>query len=64
MAKLKFEDKMKRLQEIVDLLDSSDIELDKSISLYKEGLELSKELKEQLSAYEEKIEELKKDEQF
>ena len=53
---------MKRLQEIVDLLDSSDIELDKSISLYKEGLELSKELKEQLSAYEEKIEELKKDE--
>ncbi len=59
MAKLKFEDKMKRLQEIVDLLDSSDIELDKSISLYKEGLELSKELKEQLSAYEEKIEELK-----
>ena len=52
MAKLKFEDKMKRLQEIVDLLDSSDIELDKSISLYKEGLELSKELKEQLSAYE------------
>lgn len=62
MAKLKFEDKMKRLQEIVDLLDSSDIELDKSISLYKEGLELSKELKEQLSAYEEKIGELKKDE--
>ena len=62
MAKLKFEDKMKRLQDIVDLLDSSDIELDKSISLYKEGLELSKELKEQLSAYEEKIEELKKDE--
>ncbi len=59
MAKLKFEDKMQRLQEIVDLLDSSDIELDKSISLYKEGLELSKELKEQLSAYEEKIEELK-----
>ena len=62
MAKLKFEDKMKRLQEIVDLLDSSDIKLDKSISLYKEGLELSKELKEQLSAYEEKIEGLKKDE--
>ena len=62
MAKLKFEDKMQRLQEIVDLLDSSDIELDKSISLYKEGLELSNELKEQLSAYEEKIEELKKDE--
>ena len=62
MAKLKFEDKMQRLQEIVNLLDSSDIELDKSISLYKEGLELSKELKEQLNTYEEKIEELKKDE--
>lgn len=62
MAKLKFEDKMKRLQEIVDLLDSSDIDLDKSISLYKEGLSLSKELKEQLNSYEEKMKEMETNE--
>ena len=60
MAKIKFEDKMKRLQEIVELLDSPETELDKSISLYKEGLLLAKELKEQLNTYEEKVEELTK----
>ena len=58
MAKLKFEDKMKRLQEIVELLDREDTDLDKSIELYKEGLDLSKDLKKQLSNYESQIEEI------
>ena len=58
MAKLKFEDKMKRLQEIVELLDNEDTDLDKSIELYKEGLDLSKDLKKQLSSYESQIEEI------
>lgn len=65
MAKLKFEDKMKRLQEIVELLDREDTDLDKSIELYKEGLDLSKDLKKQLSSYESQIEEIgDKHEQF
>ena len=58
MAKLKFEDKMKRLQEIVELLDDENTNLDKSIELYKEGLDLSKDLKKQLSSYESQIEEI------
>ena len=58
MAKSKFEDKMKRLQEIVELLDREDTDLDKSIELYKEGLDLSKDLKKQLSSYESQIEEI------
>lgn len=58
MGKLKFEDKMKRLQEIVELLDREDTDLDKSIELYKEGLDLSKDLKKQLSNYESQIEEI------
>ncbi len=58
MAKLKFEDKMKRLQEIVELLDDENTDLDKSIELYKEGLDLSKDLKKQLSSYESQIEEI------
>lgn len=58
MPKLKFEDKMKRLQEIVELLDREDTDLDKSIELYKEGLDLSKDLKKQLSSYESQIEEI------
>lgn len=58
MAKLKFEDKMKRLQEIVELLDDESTDLDKSIELYKEGLDLSKDLKKQLTSYESQIEEI------
>ena len=65
MTKLKFEDKMKRLQEIVELLDDENTDLDKSIELYKEGLDLSKDLKKQLSSYESQIEEIgDKHEQF
>ncbi len=61
MAKLKFEDKMKRLQEIVELLDDENTDLDKSIELYKEGLDLSKDLKKQLISYESQIEEINHD---
>lgn len=57
----KFEDKLKRLQEIVNKLESEDVDLDTSIALYEEGLKLSKELNDQLSKYDEKIQELSKD---
>lgn len=64
MAKeLKFEDQMKKLEEIVDKLESNDVDLDESISLYEQGLKLSKSLKEQLSKFEKKINELNKDEE-
>jgi len=55
---IKFEKMMKRLQEIVDKLESDDIDLDKSLDLYEEGLQLSKDLKEKLALYEKKIMEL------
>lgn len=60
--KLKFEDQMKKLQEIVDKLEKEDIDLDESIHLYEEGLQLAKDLKKQLSVFEERIAELNKDE--
>ena len=63
MAKeLKFEDQMNRLQEIVDQLEKESIDLDKSISLYEEGLKLSKSLKEQLSKFEAQIDSLSEEE--
>lgn len=52
---IKFEDQMKRLQEIVENLEKDDIDLDKSIELYEEGLSLSKSLKSQLEKFEDKI---------
>ena len=59
----KFEDQMKKLEEIVDKLESNDVDLDESISLYEQGLKLSKSLKEQLAKFEKRINELNKDEE-
>ena len=61
--KPKFEDQMKKLQDIVDKLEKEDIDLDDSISLYEEGLQLAKDLKKQLTVFEERISELNKDEE-
>lgn len=62
MAKtIKFEDQMKRLQEIVEMLEKDDIDLDKSIELYEEGLNLSKTLKVQLEKFEGKISKINKE---
>lgn len=52
---IKFEEQMKKLQEIVEKLEQNDVELDESIALYEEGLKLSKSLKDQLSVFESKI---------
>ena len=57
-SEMNFEDKMSKLQEIVDELEKEDVNLDKSISLYKEGLELTKSLKDELNKFEDKIKEL------
>ena len=64
MAKeISFEEQMKKLQEIVEKLERNDIDLDESIRLYEEGLKLSKQLKEQLEGFEEKIAALNKGEE-
>ena len=55
---MKFEEQMKKLQEIVEKLEKEDVDLDESIQLYEEGLKLSKALKEQLEEFEKKIAEL------
>ena len=61
MAEKKFEEKMNRLENIVDLLEKGEVDLDESIKLYEEGLKLSKTLKDELAKFEEKIEELNKE---
>ena len=59
----KFEQQMKKLQEIVEKIESNDISLDESICLYEEGLKLSKSLKEQLENFEKKISEINSNEE-
>jgi exodeoxyribonuclease VII small subunit len=54
-----FEDSLVRLQEISELLESENITLEESISLYEEGIKLSKVCYEILNNAELKVTELK-----
>lgn len=58
MPELKFEQQMKKLEEIVDKLEKDDAQLEESIGLYEEGLKLAKALKGQLKTFQDKINEL------
>ena len=53
-----FEQKMARLEEIVKLLESGNVELDKSLALYEEGSKLASELAKTLNEAKIKIEEI------
>ena len=61
MEKDSFEKQMNRLEEIVDTIEKGEVSLDESIKLYEEGLKLSKGLKKQLKSFEDKINELSKE---
>lgn len=56
MAKeLKFEDKIKRIETIVEQLDRGDSQLDEMIKLFEEGMKLSTECREYLENSEMKV---------
>ncbi len=56
MAKeLKFEDKIKRIETIVEQLDKGDSQLDEMIKLFEEGMKLSTECREYLENSEMKV---------
>jgi len=58
-AKNTFEDNLSRLEEISTLLESEELGLDESISLFEEGIKLSKNCMTALKKAELKITELK-----
>ncbi|MDZ5471060.1 exodeoxyribonuclease VII small subunit (plasmid) [Bacillus sp. 31A1R] len=53
--KLTFEEAMKKLEVIVDKLEEGDIPLEEAISIYKEGMELSKLCHDKLKNVEEQL---------
>ncbi len=53
---MSFEDDMKRLEEIAAKLRNSETSLDDSITLFEEGVRLTKKLDSQLSKTERKVE--------
>ena len=61
MSELKFEDQMKKLEEIVVKIESGEVGLDDSIELCQEASELVKALKKKLSEAELKVRELSRD---
>lgn len=58
-TKISFEENLSRLEEISTLLESEDLGLDESISLFEEGIKLSKNCMTALKKAELKITELK-----
>jgi exodeoxyribonuclease VII small subunit len=50
-----FEKKLKSLEEIVEKMESGELSLDKSLSLFEEGVRLSKECSTQLADAEQKV---------
>jgi len=53
---VKFEDGLKRLEEIVSTLDEGQVPLDAALNLFKEGLLLTKDLSKRLDEIEKKVE--------
>jgi len=61
LAKKNFEKALQELEEIVDRLDTDELDLDKALSLFEEGIKLSRFCTQKLDAAEKKIEILLKD---
>lgn len=62
MAEQKFEDALKRLEEIVEELEKEDIELDRSLEIFEEAVGLSRYLNKKLDEAEKRIEILTREE--
>lgn len=60
MSKLSFEDAMKQLEEIVRKLEDGSDSLEKSLSLFEEGVKLTRYCNEKLDQAEKKLEVLMK----
>ena len=63
MAKknMTFEESMDRLEEIVSLLENNELSLDKTIELFEEGLKLTKECDAKLKVFEDKVNQIIKE---
>lgn len=56
MAELKFEDALKRLEEIVDTLEKGGLPLERSLKIFEEGVRLSRLCNKMLDKAEKKVE--------
>ena len=61
MSELKFEKAMTRLENIVEELERGDLDIDKSLEIFEEGIKMSRLCSKKLNEAEAKIEKLTKD---
>ena len=60
MSELKFEKAMTRLENIVEELERGDLDIDKSLEIFEEGIKMSRLCSKKLNEAEAKIEKLTK----
>ncbi len=58
MEEIKFEEGLKRLEEIVNRLETGEASLEEAINLYEEGIKLARALKKKLEEIELRVEKL------
>jgi len=61
MTEIKFEKAMKRLEQIVEELEKGELDIDKSLEIFEEGIKMSRVCSKKLIEAEAKIEKLTKD---
>ena len=61
MSEIKFEKAMSRLEKIVEALERGDLDIDKSLEIFEEGIKMSRLCSKKLNEAEAKIEKLTKD---
>ncbi len=61
MSEIKFEKAMSRLEKIVEELERGDLDIDKSLEIFEEGIKMSRLCSKKLNEAEAKIEKLTKD---
>ena len=60
MAEIKFEKAMNRLEQIVEDLEKGELDIDKSLEIFEEGIKMSRVCSKKLNEAEQKIEKLTK----
>jgi len=60
MAEIKFEKAMNRIEQIVEELERGELDIDKSLEIFEEGIKMSRVCSKKLNEAEQKIEKLTK----
>jgi exodeoxyribonuclease VII small subunit len=61
MGEIKFEKAIQRLEKIVDDLEKGELDIDKSLEIFEEGIKMSRVCSKKLNEAESKIEKLTRD---